>query len=107
MNKQVDHADQSSAIAGSAYKFECKIETLDGDNGGVNTAGVFDTWELIGCFISQVQYGDLNYADSNMVQVTLTIRYDHATHTIDGADWLSKGEASSSTNNTGVTGTQT
>jgi hypothetical protein len=107
LNKQVDHADQSSAIAGSAYKFECKIETLDGDNGGVNTAGVFDTWELIGCFISQVQYGDLNYADSNMVQVTLTIRYDHATHTIDGADWLSKGEASSSTNNTGVTGTQT
>jgi hypothetical protein len=106
LNKQVDHADQTSAISGSSYKFECKIETLDGDNGGANTPKVFDTWELIGCFISNMQYGDLNYADSNMVQVTCVLRFDHATHTIDGDDWLSKGEASSSKNETGATGTQ-
>tara|TARA_B100000809_G_C15042518_1_gene496080 strand:+ start:283 stop:939 length:657 start_codon:yes stop_codon:yes gene_type:complete len=106
LNRQVDHADQSSSIAGSAYKFECKIETLDGDNSGIDSAGVFDTWELIGCFISNIQYGDLNYADSNMVQVTAVLRFDHATHTIDGDDWLSKGEASSGKNDTGATGTQ-
>lgn len=88
LNKQVDHADQSSPIAGSAYKFNLKIETLDGANGST-TPEVFDTWELQGAFISNIQYGDLNYADSNMVQVTLTVRYDHAVHTIAGDDVLS------------------
>ena len=41
-----------------------------------------------------------------MVQVTAVLRFDHATHTIDGDDWLSKGEASSGKNDTGATGTQ-
>jgi len=88
LNKQVDHTDQSSAIAGSAYKFNVKIETLDGANGATKPS-VFDTWDLQGAFISNIQYGDLNYADSNMVQVTLTVRYDHAVHTVDGDDVLS------------------
>ena len=88
LNKQVDHTDQSSAIAGSAYKFSVKIETLDGAN-GTTKPSTFDEWDLQGAFISNIQYGDLNYADSNMVQVTLTVRYDHAVHTIDGDDVLS------------------
>jgi hypothetical protein len=91
LNKQVDHADQSSAIAGGSYKFGVKIETLDGQNGTTKPT-TFDEWQLEGCFISQVQYGDLNYADSNMVQVTLTVRYDHAAHILDGTgDALSAG----------------
>jgi hypothetical protein len=81
LNKQVDHADQSSAKSGLSYKFITEIETLDGGN-GANGPEVFDKWELQGCFISNVQYGDLNYADSNMVQVTLMIRFDHAQHLI-------------------------
>jgi hypothetical protein len=85
LNKQVDHADQSSAKSGISYKFKTKIETLDGANGST-TPTTFDMWELQGCFISNIQYGDLNYADSNMVQVTLMIRFDHAEHKLDGAE---------------------
>lgn len=93
LNKQVDHADQSSSIAGSAYKFETIIETLDGANGNT-TPKTFDKWSLQGCFISNIQYGDLNYADSSMVQVTLTLRYDHAVHTLgDTTDDLLSGES--------------
>ena len=88
LNKQVDHADQQSAKAGSSYKFETIIETLDGAN-GTTKPETFDKWQLQGCFISNIQYGDLNYADSSMVQVTLTIRYDHAAHVIKGDDVLS------------------
>lgn len=101
LNKQVDHADQSSPIAGSAYKFNVKIETLDGANGATKPS-VFDTWDLQGAFISNIQYGDLNYADSNMVQVTLTVRYDHAVHTIDGDDALS-GKKAKTTGESGAT----
>ena len=88
LNKQVDHADQQSAKAGSSYKFETIIETLDGAN-GTTKPETFDKWQLQGCFISNIQYGDLNYADSSMVQVTLTIRYDHAEHTVNSVDLLS------------------
>jgi hypothetical protein len=103
LNKQVDHADQASSIAGSAYKFETTIETLDGANGAADAPATFDKWSLMGCFISNIQYGDLNYADSNMVQVTLTLRYDHAAHEIDTKDVLSDGSASSDAGETGAT----
>tara|TARA_B110000879_G_scaffold211673_1_gene305121 strand:- start:223 stop:843 length:621 start_codon:yes stop_codon:yes gene_type:complete len=99
LNKQVDHADQASSISGSAYKFTMQIETLDGNN---TTPTVFDSWDLAGCFITQVQYGDLNYADSNMVQVTMTIRFDQAAHMIGGTDALSADNVSSSRNDTGT-----
>ena len=102
LNKQVDHADQSSAISGSAYKFGVKIETLDGAN-GTTSPTTFDAWELQGCFITNVQYGDLNYADSSMVQVTLSVRFDNALHMIDGSDQLSNGTAANDISQTGST----
>ena len=104
LNKQVDHADQASSIAGSAYKFGMQIETLDGNN---TTPVVFDQWDLSGCFITQVQYGDLNYADSNMVQVTMTVRFDQAAHILEATadDMLSNNSATlGSKGSTGITG---
>lgn len=91
LNRQVDHADQSSATAGSSYKFSMTIETLDGNNGTSNDPEAFDAWELNGCYLTSVAYGDLNYATSDMVQVTATIRFDHAKHllVVGNADLLS------------------
>jgi len=80
MNKQVNHATQESANAGSDYKFSMKIETLDGSQAGGN-APVIDSWELEGCFLPSTTFGDLNYATSDVVQVQMTVRYDHATLT--------------------------
>lgn len=86
LNKQVDHASQSAAEAGSAYKFTVNVETLDGANPNPET---YDQWVLKGAFIQNVQYGDLNYGTSEMVQVTLSLRYDHAEHIVSGDDLLS------------------
>lgn len=102
LNKQVDHADQGAAISGNAYKFTVNIETLDGSNGGSKPA-VFDKWVLQGCYIQQLQYGELNYATSEMVQVQITLRYDNAIHDIDGSDVLSAGSASNDSGSTGAT----
>ena len=95
MSKQVDHAGQSSAKAGGGYKFSLKIETLDGGNDGEET--VLDTWELAGCFIPTVAYGELNYATSDQVQVTVTVRYDNASNTIAGTDYFSQGTVDAAT----------
>ena len=45
LNKQVDHSDQASAVAGEGYKFSVEIQTLDGNNNGNNcNFEQFDTW---------------------------------------------------------------
>lgn len=85
--KQVDHADQAAPTAGADYKFGMKIEMLDGGNAGSET--VIDEWDLTGCFIPSIQYGDLNYGSSEVVQVTATIRYDNAAHLIGSDDQIS------------------
>ena len=81
LSKQVNHATQASAKSGADYKFKMEIETLDGAFDAAD-APVLDKWEMVGCFIPSIQYGDLNYSSSDMVQVTATIRYDNAAHTI-------------------------
>jgi hypothetical protein len=91
LNRQVDHADQASAVAGASYKFQMFIETLDGNNGAGGEPVAFDSWELNGCYLANVQYGELNYGTSDMVQVTVSVRFDHARHLIKGADVLSRG----------------
>jgi len=75
LNRQVDFANQSSPRAGSGYKFQMKIETLDGAN---PTPGILDTFELAGCYINNIQYGEMAYASSEQVQVNVSIRYDNA-----------------------------
>ena len=75
LNRQVDHANQSSVRAGAGYKFSTSIETLDGAN---PTPGVLDKFELSGCYITNIQYGDMAYSASDQVQVTVQIQYDNA-----------------------------
>src|SRR6056300_1599267 len=77
LQKQFDFYEQSSAASGQDYKFTQLIEILDGGN-GVNTPNVLETWELYGCFLTNVDYGSLNYANNDAVQVSLTIQYDNA-----------------------------
>lgn len=86
LNRQVDHNDQTSSFAGQNYKFSMKIQTLDGSNDGGSDDAVLDQWSLVGCFITNIQYGDLNYGTSDVVQVTATIRFDNASHEVDGAN---------------------
>ena len=76
LQRQIDHSQQSGATSGSQYKFQMSIETLDGSD----TPGVLDFWTLEGCYISNVQYGESNYATSDQQMVTATIRYDNAQH---------------------------
>ena len=77
LQKQFDFFEQSSAASGADYKFVTRIEILDGGN-GANTAGVLETFELYGCYLSSANYNSLNYATSEVATVTLTIRYDNA-----------------------------
>lgn len=73
VQKQLNHFEQTGALAGSNYKFTTFVETLDGGD------QVLDQWVIEGCYLSNTDYGESNYATSDMQQVTCTIRYDNAT----------------------------
>ena len=83
IQKQFDFMEQSSAAAGINYKFQVVYEMLDGGN-GATTPTVLEAWELDGCFLSSVDYGDMNYSSNDPVQIALTIKFDNAIQTIGG-----------------------
>jgi hypothetical protein len=80
VQKQFDFMEQSSAASGIDYKFITRFELLDGGN-GANTPNVLETWELYGCFISNVNYNDLDYASQEPANITLSVRFDNAVQT--------------------------
>lgn len=84
LQKQFDFYEQSSAASGIDYKFTTRVEVLDGGN-GINTPNVLETFELYGCFLTSANYNDLNYATNEPVSITLSIRYDNAIQTPQGA----------------------
>jgi len=77
VQKQFDFAEQSSASSGIDYKFVTRFEILDGGN-GASVANVLETWELYGCFLTNVNYNDLNYTAAEPVTITASMRFDNA-----------------------------
>lgn len=77
IQKQFDFMEQSSAASGIDYKFVTRFELLDGGN-GANTPTVLETWELYGCFVQNINYGDLDYASQDPATITLQLRFDNA-----------------------------
>lgn len=84
LQKQLDFMEQASAAAGIDYKFTTTIQMLDGGNGAWEPQ-VLETWELYGCYVKQVNYGDLNYGTSEAVTITMTLAYDNALQTPQGS----------------------
>jgi hypothetical protein len=62
----------ASSADGAGYKFAITIDALDGG------ATVLETWKCEGCWIQNAEYGDFDYSASEAMQITLTIRFDHA-----------------------------
>jgi hypothetical protein len=77
VQKQYDFLEQSSAPSGVDYKFQLVFEMLDGGNGST-TPTVLESWELDGCFLSQVDWGDMAYNSNDPVQIALTVKFDNA-----------------------------
>ena len=80
LQKQLDFVEQASAASGIDYKFITRCEVLDGGN-GASTPTVLETWELYGCFLQQVDYGNLDYNVNDPVTMQLTVRFDNAIQT--------------------------
>lgn len=74
VQKQINHFEQTSAVAGINYKFMIEIHSLDG-----TTNEELERWDLDGCWIKDAKYSQGDYSASDPNDVTLTITYDNAT----------------------------
>lgn len=73
IQRQINHFEQTSAVAGVNYKFSMKIDSLDGtDNEEL------ESWFLDGCFLTDVKYPEGNYKESESATISITVRYDNA-----------------------------
>jgi hypothetical protein len=91
LQKQFDFMEQASARSGIDYKFTCRIDVLDGGNGTkeVNTLESINLW---GCFLTNVNYGELNYGTgSEPATVALSIRFDNMTQLKGGSTSVIEG----------------
>lgn len=75
VQRQINHYQQTTAAASNQFKFNMTLDVMDG-----STATPSETWELEGCFIQNVAYGDNDYAETSQQQVIITVRYDNAVH---------------------------
>jgi len=62
-----------AASEGSQYKFACRLEMLDGGRDDE----VVERMTLEGCWLENVDYGDMDYASAEAVQITVTLSIDH------------------------------
>ena len=83
IQKQMDFLEMASAASGIDYKFTTRFEVLDGGNGAAQ-ANILETWELYGCYLSAVDYGDANYGVNDPMTIGMTIVYDNANQTPNG-----------------------
>lgn len=83
LQKQLDFFEMASAAAGADYKFTTKFEVLDGGNGAVAPT-VLESWELYGCYLREVNYGDANYGTSEAMTIALSITFDNANQVVGG-----------------------
>lgn len=80
LQKQLDFMEQSSASSGIDYKFLTRFEVLDGGN-GANAPIALETWEIYGCYLSEVNYNNMDYGASEAATISLTVRFDNAIQT--------------------------
>lgn len=76
LQKQLDFAEQASAASAQDYKFRLRLEMLDGANGAA--VQPLEIWDLEGCYLESANYNTVNYANSEVVTITLSVQYDNA-----------------------------
>lgn len=79
MRKEFNYYSQESRTTASQYKFDIYIQMLDGSNPDSASnmfEGTLNTWLLQSCFITDANFGDLDYSSSEPQNISITIQPD-------------------------------
>lgn len=68
----------AAAGEGSIYKFVTYLDQLDGND------QVIERWSIEGCWLEDVEYGELAYETGDPVEITITMSYDNPRQILGG-----------------------
>jgi hypothetical protein len=77
LQKQLDFMEMASAASGIDYKFLTRFEVLDGGN-AAGEAVALETWEIYGCYLKEVNYGNMDYSANEPATISMVMRFDNA-----------------------------
>jgi hypothetical protein len=77
LQKQLDFMEMASAASGIDYKFLTRFEVLDGGN-AAGEAIALETWEIYGCYLKEVNYGNMDYGVNEAATISMVMRFDNA-----------------------------
>lgn len=106
IQKQIDlqynSTDQTHARNAGDVKFTTKLFYLDGSRSATSDkAVIIESFVYTGCWITDVQFGQLSYSDSNPVSISVTIQPDDMFHIVakstTGVDAVTSGISTSAT----------
>lgn len=101
IDKQYNSNSQTHARNAGDVKFITKLFYLDGSRSAdAASATIIESFVYTGCWITDVQFGQLSYSDSNPVAISVTIQPDdmyHIVSTVTGADKVVSGSSTSAT----------
>ena len=103
IQKQFDFYEQASASSGIDYKFTTVIEILDGGNGAYDPT-VLETFQLIGCYVTDITYQQVDYSSSEALDISMSIKFDNAIQTDTAGNPIGIGTAVGRTVGTLATG---
>lgn len=69
----------NSEATAFTYKFGMVLEMLDGNE------AVTESWKYEGCYLSAVDWGDVDYSTGEKMTINLTVRFDHARQVLNSA----------------------
>lgn len=81
ISKQQNFFDVTASRAGENYKFEMDLDILAGGQSAGGTAAdpnIIQKWCFAGCFITNYDPGEMNYDNTDVMEISTTIRFDNA-----------------------------
>lgn len=84
MQKEFDHYRQIQQTSAADYKFEMWIQSLDGSDTGGQFDGTLHTWVCEGCITQDFAFESVDYSDSAVMTMSMTIQPDNC-YLLDGS----------------------
>lgn len=82
MDRQYNANQQSHAPSAGSVKFTTKLMYLDGSNGVASHPVVLEAFVYTGCWITDINWGQSSYSDSNPTMISVTIQPDDFYHIV-------------------------
>jgi|SRR5882672_1951494 len=79
MQRQMNFFEQTVPLSAGDYKFQMRVECLDGGGTAQDDALVLERWEFEGCLLATVNFETFDYSSADAMTIEMSVRFDNTT----------------------------